>query len=406
MSISSKFFHIAITMSGSEYPVLGLDLSKNDLDNAVMHLKEKTKFAVAGVQILPHSVTRIQVIESDIEAALSFIEVDQDPVEVREFKFEPSPHQYTTLRGIDVTEQYEYVVESTRESEPVEPKREGVFLIHGRDLAIRNSMSALLDLLKAKPFTFEDALKLTGKASPYVFETVEAGIKAAGAVMVLITPDDVGRLRDQSEESTSEGLSGQARQNVILEAGMALAYKGQERTIIIEFGKTRVLSDLTGLKVIRFHEDSREVRQEILQALERSGVDCAVDKSNDFWMSVIKFPISKSGLGDETSESPQREGSKENSLVVMKLKDLLEEFGNRASTEDYHVRIYNDTISSVSIDQEKLKGLVIGDSFTIAHYNYRATGRGMEKNYTGQIIPGDKFRIRIKEAIAVIGEGD
>ena len=48
----------------------------------------------------------------------------------------------------------------------------------------------------------------------------------------------------------------QARPNVIFEMGMAFG-KHPDRTLIVEFGITRTLSDVHGLNTIRFTDDEQ-----------------------------------------------------------------------------------------------------------------------------------------------------
>ena len=45
------------------------------------------------------------------------------------------------------------------------------------------------------PIEWTEAIKLTGKAAPYVGEILNAAFRRAGAVVALLTPDDEARLR-------------------------------------------------------------------------------------------------------------------------------------------------------------------------------------------------------------------
>lgn len=72
----------------------------------------------------------------------------------------------------------------------------------------------------------------------------------AQAVVVLFTPDDKARLDPrllQSYDGADEReFTGRARQNVLLEAGMALGI-AQERTVMVRFGRPRRISDIEGV---------------------------------------------------------------------------------------------------------------------------------------------------------------
>ena len=78
------------------------------------------------------------------------------------------------------------------------------------------------------------------------------------AVVVLLSPDDIGRLhpnfvveRDHQDEKLP---TGQARQNVVLEAGMALA-RDASRVVLVEIGVTRTISDIAGVNIVRLTDD-------------------------------------------------------------------------------------------------------------------------------------------------------
>ena len=75
---------------------------------------------------------------------------------------------------------------------------------------------------------------MTGKASPYIGDVLDAAFGNAQAVAVLITPDDEVRLapelwRDGDGPSEKVYLR-QARANVLFEAGMAIARDESERS--------------------------------------------------------------------------------------------------------------------------------------------------------------------------------
>ena len=94
----------------------------------------------------------------------------------------------------------------------------------------------------------------TGSVSPFTGEVVAQAFESAQAVVVLLTPDDEARLHEElrrpEEPDYEVQLTAQPRQNVLLEAGMALGYQ-PTRTIFVELGHLRPISDLAGRNVIR-----------------------------------------------------------------------------------------------------------------------------------------------------------
>ncbi len=74
-------------------------------------------------------------------------------------------------------------------------KRRRVFVVHGRDERLRKGMFAYLRAIGLDPIEWGKAVALTGKASPYIGEVLDAAFKHAQAVVALLTPDDEARLR-------------------------------------------------------------------------------------------------------------------------------------------------------------------------------------------------------------------
>lgn len=77
----------------------------------------------------------------------------------------------------------------------------------------------------------------------------------------------------------------QARPNVLFELGMALmAYP--QNTVIVEVGRLRPLSALSGLNVVRFDGSANAVKK-VLNRLELAG--CAIDYSGRDWLDTSRF---------------------------------------------------------------------------------------------------------------------
>ncbi|HYX72246.1 MAG TPA: nucleotide-binding protein, partial [Nitrososphaera sp.] len=160
---------------------------------------------------------------------------------------------------------------------------QNVFVVHGRNLEARNALFRFLRSIGLKPLEWSHAIELTGKAAPYIGDILDAAFSEAQAVVVLMTPDDEARLREPYRSANDPGyeleLTGQARPNVLFEAGMALG-RHPERTVIVELGRLRPFSDIAGRHTIRL-DNSSIARQELAQRLTRAG--CAVDLRGTDW---------------------------------------------------------------------------------------------------------------------------
>lgn len=171
------------------------------------------------------------------------------------------------------------------------PRRRGttVFVVHGRDLPARDGLFTFLRAVGLKPLEWIQALKLVRKGTPYVGEVLEAAFREAAAVVVLFTPDDEARLqqtfRKGSDPSYERKLTGQARPNVLFEAGMAFG-KDPNSTVLVQIGELRPFSDIGGRHVVHL-SDQPTSRQEFVTKLANAG--CNVDTSGTDWLSAGHF---------------------------------------------------------------------------------------------------------------------
>lgn len=134
------------------------------------------------------------------------------------------------------------------EVQPIErraPMNNKVWVIHGHDHRARDVIFALLTAVGLQPLEFDQAAELTGKPSPSVMEILTAAFREGQAFVALFTPDEEAAPAAAFAEVGEPGPHPQPRPNVVLEAGMAFAYD-PDRTVIVEMGKIREISDLGG----------------------------------------------------------------------------------------------------------------------------------------------------------------
>ena len=164
-----------------------------------------------------------------------------------------------------------------------------VFVIHGRDERVREKVYELLRALDLHPLEWESIVAKTQLASPTLLEVIENAINQAQAILVLLTPDDVVHLHPalhELRERTSETAPHlQARPNVLIELGMALASR-RDRTIIVEFGEMRAVADLSGINVIQFDGTVTAVGK-LVERLKGTG--CPVNDRGTDWRSPRRF---------------------------------------------------------------------------------------------------------------------
>jgi predicted nucleotide-binding protein len=170
-----------------------------------------------------------------------------------------------------------------------------VWVVHGRDEKARVGIFNFLRAIGLRPIEWsqavEEAVKATGRGSPHIGEILETAFSKNRAVVVLMTPDDEARLREPLKNASDPAdeiqLNGQARPNVIFEAGMALG-KCEERTILVQVGRLRPISDLAGRYMIRW-DGGVEKRHELAERLRTAG--CEVDTSGTDWLTQPYFDV-------------------------------------------------------------------------------------------------------------------
>lgn len=141
-----------------------------------------------------------------------------------------------------------------------------VMVVHGRNLLARDAMFTFLRALGLAPVEWEQAISETGTATPHNLDAVRVAMETSQAVVVLLTAEDrAGLLPALGSDTEVEDLAlrGQPRQNVILEAGLAMGID-RNRTILVELGPLRRASDFEGLNTVRLSNEA--IRRQALRS--------------------------------------------------------------------------------------------------------------------------------------------
>lgn len=148
---------------------------------------------------------------------------------------------------------------------------------------------SLLRSLGLRPLEWQRAIELTKKPTPYVGEILDAAFSKARAVIVLMTPDDEARLRQELVRSNDpdweKELQGQPRPNVLFEAGMAFG-SHPDSTVLVQIGSIRPISDIAGRHLVHL-TGSTESRKELVAKLR--ACHCRVDDSGNDWLRIGEF---------------------------------------------------------------------------------------------------------------------
>ncbi|MGW3198367.1 TIR domain-containing protein [Streptomyces sp. NPDC001118] len=172
---------------------------------------------------------------------------------------------------------------------PAPDRSRNVFVVHGRDEEARLKVYDLLRLLDLRPLEWEDLVRATGKTAPFLGEVIAQAPAQAQAALVLLTPDDIVQLHPDlqgpNEPPYESEPTGQPRPNVLIELGMVLmAYP--ERTLLVEIGAVRQISDIGGMNIIRF-DGSATALGKIVERLKLAG--CRVNDTGSDWRQTWPY---------------------------------------------------------------------------------------------------------------------
>lgn len=166
---------------------------------------------------------------------------------------------------------------------------DSVFVVHGRNLAVRDAMFELLRSAKLHPLEWSEAIDHTGVPNPFIGDVLDQAFEHAVAVVVILSADDLARLKPgyilPHDDLHEREETGQPRPNVLFEAGMAMG-RNAHRTVLVEVEKVRPFSDIAGRHLLRF-DGSTSSRRDLLLRLQAAG--CRVDLTGGGWRKAGKF---------------------------------------------------------------------------------------------------------------------
>lgn len=180
----------------------------------------------------------------------------------------------------------------TKETTPapsIIPDPTKVFVVHGRNTRLRDTVFDFLRSVGLKPIEWNQAIASTQQGSPNIGDILDAAFNEAQAFIVLLTGDDDAKLRDEfiqdNDPDYERNLTPQSRPNALFESGMAMG-RYPDRTILVQVGEQRPFSDIAG-KHITHMDNTAQKRHELVTKLHNAG--CKVDTSGSHWFSAGDF---------------------------------------------------------------------------------------------------------------------
>jgi hypothetical protein len=291
------YYHVTITTrSKGMDPVIALDLSEERLRGVISDARRRGDPIVLKGRTVPwDDVYEVKVCRTEQPAATNRAEAE------RQWRNGPlmpvGVDWYLARMGDDVTDEFVtgQVGRPDARQDPqesrVKPGHEAdVFVIHGRNRAVRDALFGFLNALGLHPLEWDELVHRTGEGTPYNGRVLQAAFEEANAVIALFTPDDLARLKPEllepGDKSHERDETGQARPNVLFEAGMAMGHSPRQ-TIFVEWGELRPFTDTVGRNVVRISSGAKW-RHQLKERLKAAG--CPVRDAGSGWLSAGAFP--------------------------------------------------------------------------------------------------------------------
>lgn len=113
-----------------------------------------------------------------------------------------------------------------------------IFIVCGHDEAPKHAVARYVSKFDIEPIILDEQ----ANKGQTIIDKFEEHAGEAGFAIVLLTPDDVGKPKDETDE-----FKPRARQNVILELGYFLCGLGRERVCVLYKEGVELPSDIHGI---------------------------------------------------------------------------------------------------------------------------------------------------------------
>ena len=144
-----------------------------------------------------------------------------------------------------------------------------VFIVHGRDDGAKETVARFLEKLGLRATILHEQ----PSGAQTIIEKLEKYAGNAGFAVVLLTPDDIGALKNKIENERKP----RARQNVVFELGYFMGKLGRERVCPLFKGEIEKPSDIDGVLYVPMDEHGAW-RQKLVQEMASVGIDVDMNK--------------------------------------------------------------------------------------------------------------------------------
>lgn len=261
------YYHLLVERTDGKRSEMKDESNLEEIKEIATKYKDNKPFIVKGTTVKPNEVSEFCILSSQNKA--NYYHERYNPG----FLDWMSSTKDIMLRFDDVKDitnkilnEIEISVDIKRKESSFDPKK--VFVVYGRTKEIKIEVENFLRKIDLTPVILSDVAD-NGET---IIENIESNIKDCCYGIVIYTPDDEGKLK---EDDTSYEL--RARQNVIFEHGYLCGLLTRKRVSIIENGVSEKPSDILGLKYIKYDEN-KAWQNQLIKNMKSVGVDGNFDK--------------------------------------------------------------------------------------------------------------------------------
>lgn len=144
-----------------------------------------------------------------------------------------------------------------------------IFIVHGHDNEAKLDVARTIEKLDLNAVILHERPN-KGRT---IIEKLTEESKNAGFAIILLTPDDIGAIKESAE------VEERARQNVVLELGYFIGRLGRPRVCVLLKGSTQIPSDFSGVLYIPMDAQGKW-KFDLAKELESVGFNIDLTKIN------------------------------------------------------------------------------------------------------------------------------
>ena len=243
-----------------------LDLSEEDLHSQfIIPYEQGNHIMINGVYISLENLDRITILQTKENSKSVIKRQGETYLDIPSCNFTQIMTQSKDITDEIIKGPPGYKKSRTKENRSI-MQSDRVFVVHGRDQALKNSLEIFLKEIGLTPIVLhrkpDEGLTILEKFEKY---------SNVGYAFVLLTPDDIGYPEEKHQEKENSEIERRARQNVIFEFGYFVGKLGRNRVCCVYREGTTLPTDVSGLLYKKVRGSIEEVGYSIIKELTRAG---------------------------------------------------------------------------------------------------------------------------------------